>query len=320
MKCSQSRILTTRKDDGRSFTDSERALLVADADAGRMRLRRSKRRRGGSDSSAVRAAWGGRPMPKGIVAVLTVLVVLLLAEGGMEAATLAPKPILAGPLAKLDVKEAQIEAVKGKPKGTLTIAQHYALDPGWLDSLEHQPTPAQSVYDYLVHDAMLKPMPQGLHTYSLAERMEMTADFTKAAFRLRPGLKFHDGHPLTTIDVQWTYENYKGVNAQIFRDKLERIERADDRTIIFHFKQPFVEFIDLYNGGSTGIGWIVPKHYYERVGRDGFKARPIGAGPFKFVSQQAGAEVVFEAWEEYWRRAPATKTIIVKGVREPASR
>lgn len=258
-------------------------------------------------------------MPKGIVAVFAVLG-LLLAGGGVDAATPTPKPILAGPLAKLDIKEAQIEAVKGKPKGTLTIAQHYALDPGWLDPVEHQPTPAQAVYDYLVHDAMLKPMPQGLQTYSLAERVEMTADFTKAAFRLRPGLKFHDGHPLTTTDVQWTYENYKGINVKIFRDKLERIERVDDRTIIFHFKQPFVEFIDLYNGGSTGIGWIVPKHYYEKVGRDGFKARPIGAGPFKFVSQQAGAQVVFEAWEEYWRRVPAAKTIVVKGVRDPASR
>jgi peptide/nickel transport system substrate-binding protein len=120
--------------------------------------------------------------------------------------------------------------------------------------------------------------------------------------------------------VQWTYENYKGINAKIFRDKLERIERVDDRTIIFHFKQPFVEFIDLYNGGSTGIGWILPKHYYERVGRDGFKTRPIGAGPFKFVSQQAGAEIVFEAWEDYWRRVPGTKTIIVKGIRDPVSR
>jgi hypothetical protein len=126
-------------------------------------------------------------MPKRTVAVFSLLV-LLSAGVAVEAATPAPKPILAGPLAKLDIKEAQIEAGKGKPKGTLTIAQHYALDPGWLDSLEHQATPAQGVYDYLVHDAMLKPMPQGLLTYSLAEQMEMTADFTKAAFRLRPGL------------------------------------------------------------------------------------------------------------------------------------
>jgi peptide/nickel transport system substrate-binding protein len=258
-------------------------------------------------------------MPKGTVAVFSLLV-LLSAGVAVETATPTPKPILAGPLAKLDIKEAQIEAGKGKPKGTLTIAQHYALDPGWLDPLEHQATPAQGVYDHMIHDAMIKPMPQGLHTYSLAEHVEMTADFTKAAFRLRSGLKFHDGHRLTTTDVQWTYENYKGINAKIFHDKLERIERVDDRTIIFHFKQPFVEFIDLYNGGSTGIGWILPKHYYERVGRDGFKTRPIGAGPFKFVSQQAGAEIVFEAWEDYWRRVPATKTIIVKGIRDPVAR
>jgi peptide/nickel transport system substrate-binding protein len=163
-------------------------------------------------------------------------------------------------------------------------------------------------------------MPQGLYTYSLAERAELAADFTKAAFRLRPGLKFHDGHPLSTQDVKWTYEHYKGVNFKIFQDKLDRIEIVDDRTIIFHFKEPFVEFIDLYNGGSTGIVWILPQHYYEKVGREGFIARPLGAGPFKFVSQEAGVQMVFEAWEEYWRRPPAAKTVIVKGIRDPASR
>jgi peptide/nickel transport system substrate-binding protein len=228
--------------------------------------------------------------------------------------------ILPGPLAKLDIKDAEVEAARATPKGRLIIAQHYALDPGWLDPLEHQAAATQLVYDYLVHDAMIKPMPQGLHTYSLAERAEMTADFTKAAFRLRQGLQFHDGHPLTTKDVKRTYEHYKGVNFKIFQDKLERIEIVDDRTIIFHFKEPFVEFIDLYNGGSTGIVWILPQHYYEQVGRDGFVARPLGAGPFKFINQEVGVQMVFEAWEEYWRRAPAAKTVIVKGIRDPASR
>jgi peptide/nickel transport system substrate-binding protein len=163
-------------------------------------------------------------------------------------------------------------------------------------------------------------MPQGEFTYSLAEHAEITADFTKAAFRLRSGLKFHDGHPLTTADVKWTYENYKGVHAKSFRDKLARFEVVDDRTIIFHFKEPFVDFLDLYSGISSGIGWIVPKHYYEQVGRDGFKTRPMGAGPFKFVSQEAGVEMVFEAWEAYWRRPPGVQTIVVKGIRDLAAR
>jgi len=181
---------------------------------------------------------------KGFVVLLTALLVSLLAGFG-EAATSTSTAILSGPLAKIDIKDAEIEAVRGTPKGRLIIAQHYALDPGWLDPLEHQAAATQQVYDYLVHDAMIKPMPQGLNTYSLAERAEMTADFTKAAFRLRQGLRFHDGHPLTTKDVKWTYEHYRGVNFKIFQEKLDRIELVDDRTIIFHFKEPFVEFIDL---------------------------------------------------------------------------
>jgi peptide/nickel transport system substrate-binding protein len=256
-------------------------------------------------------------MRQEIFAVLAVLT-LWLAVAWSE--TPVHRPILAEPLVTLDIKNAEIVAVRGKPRGTLTIAQHFALDPGWLDPLEHITALTQQHYDYLVHDAMIKPMPQGEFTYSLAEHAEITADFTKAAFRLRPGLKFHDGHPLTTADVKWTYEHYRGVHAKTFHDKLEHIELVDDRTVIFHFQEPFVDFLDLYNGSTTGIGWIVPKHYYEQVGKDGFKTRPIGAGPFRFVSQEAGVQMEFAAWEEYWRRPPATKTIVVRGIRDLAAR
>jgi peptide/nickel transport system substrate-binding protein len=262
-------------------------------------------------------------MRKGILAVVSVLILVLGFNSGKVMAAAAPSkpaPILSGPMAKLDIKDAVVETARGKPRGKLTVAQHFALDPGWLDPSEHIYALTQQTYDYLVHDALIKPMPQGEATYSLAEHAEMTADFRKAAFRLRPGLKFHDGQPLTTADVKWTYENYKGSHAKIFRDKLEQIQIVDDRTIVFQFKESFLEFMELYNGGVSGIGWVIPKHYYEKVGRDGFKARPIGAGPYKFVSQQAGVQMDFEAWEEYWRRTPATKTIVVKGIRDNAAR
>jgi len=229
-------------------------------------------------------------------------------------------PILSGPLAKLDIKAAEIAAERGTPKGTLTVAQHFGLDPGWLNPQTHSYVLTQVQYDYFVHDALIKSMPQGVYTYSLAEHAEMSADFTRAAFRLRKGLKFQDGTPLTTADVKWTYENFKGAYAKIFHDKTASIRIVDDRTIIFNFKEPFLDFLALYNGGVSGIGWIVPHKYYEKVGSDGFKAKPIGAGPFKLVSQQAGSQFVFEAWDEYWRRAPGVKKVIVKGIRNPASR
>ena len=71
--------------------------------------------------------------------------------------------------------------------------------------------------------------------------------------------------------------------------------------------------------GVSGIGWVIPKHYYEKVGRDGFKARPIG-GALQVRQPAGGSSMDFEAWEEYWRRTPATKTIVVKGIRDNAAR
>jgi len=259
-------------------------------------------------------------MIKALLTLVSVLGLLAIGPGEASAQKSTAKPILSGPLVKLDVKDAQIEPTRGKPKGTLTVGMHVALDPGWLDPTEHSYAVTMQMYDYLVHDAMIKPMPQGESTYGLAEHAEVAADFRRAAFRLRPGLKFHDGQPVTSADVKWTYENFKGAYAKVFKDKLEHVQIVDDRTIIFHFKEPFIDFWDLYNGGVSGIGWIVPKHYYEKVGRDGFKAKPVGAGPFKLVSQEAGVQMTFEANEDYWRRTPGAKTIVVKGIRDLAAR
>ncbi len=259
-------------------------------------------------------------MTKRLIVIAGAVIALAIPSTAPVAQQARTTPILAGPLAKLNIKDADIEPARGKAQGTLTMAQHFALDPGWLNPLEHSYSGTQQHYDYLVHDALFKPMPQSDTTYSLAEHAEMTADYKKAAFRLRAGLKFQDGTPLTTADVKWTYENFRGARAKLFHDKLDRIEIVDDRAIVFHFKEPFVDFMDLYNGGTSGIGWIVPRHYYEKVGPDGFKSHPMGAGPYKLVSQEAGTQMTLEAWDGYWRRVPATKTIIVKGIRDPASR
>src|SRR5207249_10884127 len=93
-----------------------------------------------------------------------------------------------------------------------------------------------------------------------------------------------------------------------------------ERTVKFNFKEPFLDFLMVYGSPASGAGWIIPKSYYQKVGPDGFKQSPIGAGPFRFVKQQAGTEVELEAFQDYWRKVPSVKTVVIKGVPEMATR
>jgi len=73
-------------------------------------------------------------MYKGTLAVLTVVALWWTVAWG-QGATSTARPILAGPLARLDIKDARVEAVRKPPRGTLNIALHFGIDPGWLDPL-----------------------------------------------------------------------------------------------------------------------------------------------------------------------------------------
>jgi peptide/nickel transport system substrate-binding protein len=60
--------------------------------------------------------------------------------------------------------------------------------------------------------------------------------------------------------------------------------------------------------GATGAAWIVPKKYVEKVGDEGFKKAPVGAGPYKFASFTPGVELVLGSFDQYWPAATATST------------
>ena len=76
----------------------------------------------------------------------------------------------------------------------------------------------------------------------------------------------------------------------------------------------------IYYSSVTGAGWIVPKKYVESVGEDGFKKAPVGAGPYKFVSFTPGVELVMEAFDGYWRKAPTVKKLIWKVIPDETTR
>jgi peptide/nickel transport system substrate-binding protein len=89
------------------------------------------------------------------------------------------------------------------------------------------------------------------------ERFTVAADSKSATFTLRKGTKFHNGDPVTTQDVKFSYENYRGSKADVFKQKTERVEIVDDRTVRFVFKEPFLDFAILFGTANVAgrAGW-----------------------------------------------------------------
>ena len=89
---------------------------------------------------------------------------------------------------------------------------------------------------------------------------------------------FHNGETVTADDVKFSFERYRGASYRLIKDQVAAIETPDARRVRFQLKKPWPDFLTFYSTAS-GAGWVVPKKYVEKVGDDGFRKRPIGAGP-----------------------------------------
>src|SRR5262249_56446680 len=88
---------------------------------------------------------------------------------------------------------------------------------------------------------------------------------------------------------------YKGASAKLLKNKVKDVQVIDPAQVRFVLREPWPDFITFYGTTASGAGWIVPKKYVEKVGEDGFKAAPIGAGPYKVVAFKPGVGVGLEA-------------------------
>ena len=205
------------------------------------------------------------------------------------------------------------------PSGKLTWAMHVTVPPTWFDPADTQAVISPYMILYALHDAMIKPMPGVMHAPSLAESWQASEDGTSYEFTIRDGAKFHNGAPVTGEDVKFSFERYRGANRELMHRKVTEVEALDARHVRFKLKEPWPDFLTFY-ATASGSGWIVPKKYVEEVGEEGFKKAPIGAGPYKFVSFNPGVELVLEAFDGYWRKTPAVKTLVMKVIPDESTR
>jgi len=206
------------------------------------------------------------------------------------------------------------------PEGQLTMAVHFTLAPTLFEPAETPGLVSPFMFLYALHDALVKPMPDKSMAPSLAESWSTSPDGLVYEFVLRQGVSFHNGEPITADDVKFSFERYRGISAQMLKERVAAIETPEPRRVRFRLKQPWPDFLSFYGTLATGAGWVVPRHYVEKVGEDGFKQAPIGAGPYRFVSVTPGVELVLEATESYWRKVPSVKRLVFKSMPDPVTR
>jgi peptide/nickel transport system substrate-binding protein len=129
----------------------------------------------------------------------------------------------------------------------------------------------------------------------LAERWEIP-DPRTYIFHLHQGAVFHDGRPLTSRDVKWTFDSLlqgkiRSTKAAVYK-YVDHIDAPDDFTVIFHMKEADATLLWNLSDGAMGI---VPYGSGDEM-----TLHPIGSGPFKFVSAETDREVVLERNDNYW--------------------
>jgi peptide/nickel transport system substrate-binding protein len=140
----------------------------------------------------------------------------------------------------------------------------------------------------------------------MVEGEEVSADGLTWTFRLRPGLKFHDGEPVLAKDVvasleRWSARDQMGL---LIKGIQQEISAPDDRTVKWVLKQPFPKMLLALGKISTPIAFIMP----ERIAKtDPFKqiSEYIGSGPMRFVKDEwvPGAKAVFQKFPDYTPRS-----------------
>src|SRR5881628_934977 len=211
-------------------------------------------------------------------------------------------------------------SAQAQPPDQLTVAFDVSIAPTFLEPAETSGIGTPFVFLYALHDALIKPLPGNNMAPCLAESWRESADGLVYEFKLREGVRFHNGDPFTAEDVKFSFHRYRGISAKLLHERVKTVQVVDPHRVRFVLHTPWPDFLAFYATPATGAARIVPKKHIEKVGEDGFSRQPVGLGPYRFVRMNPGVELVLEANEQYWRKKPAIKRIVIKGVPDRTTR
>jgi len=231
-----------------------------------------------------------------------------------EAPTATSAPIVDTPVPATAVPT---KAAEGVPQGgTVVLMGHQEV--ASLSPQEYGPD-VHHVMIMNIHNALLEFNYKNELEPALAESYEVSEDGLTFTFKLRQGVKFHDGADFTSKDVKYTCDFYRDpANAAVTQGLLQyidTIDTPDDYTVIFNMAQVDAAFLT-----NVAYIYIVQSDYHQEVGEDVYKTAPIGTGPFKLAEWRPAEYTLLEAFDDYFRGRPNIDFLREDIVPEPSVR
>jgi peptide/nickel transport system substrate-binding protein len=204
-----------------------------------------------------------------------------------------------------------------QPAGKLTVA--LPAEPATLD-----PHKGNTRYNYLFNSNMFEGLvlrnDKAELVPGLAESYNVSSDGLTYTFNLRKGVKFHDGTPMTAEDVKFSIERATSPATKnpllAYIKTIDRVDILDANKVALRLKERDAIFLKKL----AFAGWIVPKNYVQSVGEEGFARRPVGTGPFKFVSRTISEQIEMQANDSHWGWVPKIRSLVLRTVPEDAVR
>ena len=202
----------------------------------------------------------------------------------------------------------------GGYKNTLTWAQ--GADVTSLDPHQGKETPAVQV-NTQIFDTLVTVDPETNEVVpQIAESWEQTDDQTYV-FKIREGIKFHDGSDLTAEDVKFSLDRARNSAAVSYIvNFIEEVTVDDDHTVTVKTTAPYAPTL---RNLAIPFAAIVPKAVVE-VDENAFIQNPVGSGPYKFVEWNHGDHVTLKAFDDYYAGKPETENLIMKVIPETSQR
>jgi len=206
--------------------------------------------------------------------------------------------------------------VWGAPTGKLIIAQ--GVDLTSLDPVKLAAT-GEMNYANAVFDKLYLFDVNGNTVPRLAVSHKMVNE-TTWEFKLRSGVKFHNGDLFTAADVKFSIERFLDPKIKSpfasFMKGIKEVKIINDHTVQIITDKPD----PLLQKRFAFILFIVPSKYIKEKGEDHFGRNPVGCGPFKFVEWVRADRLVLEAYEQYWAGSPLVKTVVFRAIPEDSTR